>query len=110
MGGMWVESDANLPGGESLVRQFLYGQRFLLREFGFTTEIGWLPDTFGFPASLPQILRKAGGIRVFFEHKMYWNTVNRFPYSVFLWEGGIDGSVIPTINYATYGADLTLGK
>ncbi|WP_148678514.1 alpha-mannosidase [Vulcanisaeta distributa] len=105
VGGMWVESDANLPGGESLVRQFLYGQRFLLRGFGFTTEIGWLPDTFGFPASLPQILRKAG-IRVFFEHKMYWNTVNRFPYSVFLWEG-IDGSVIPTINYATYGADLT---
>ncbi len=93
-----------------MVRQFLYGQRFLLREFGFTTEIGWLPDTFGFPpASLPQILRKAGGIRVFFEHKMYWNTVNKFPYSVFLWEG-IDGSVIPTINYATYGADLTLGK
>jgi alpha-mannosidase len=105
IGGMWVESDTNLPGGESLARQFLYGQRFLLKEFGFTTEIGWLPDTFGFPASLPQILRKAG-IKVFFEHKMYWNTVNKFPYSVFLWEG-IDGSVIPTINYATYGADLT---
>jgi alpha-mannosidase len=105
VGGMWVESDANLPGGESLVRQFLYGQRFLLREFGSITDIGWLPDTFGFPASLPQILRKAG-IKVFFEHKMYWNTINRFPYSVFLWEG-IDGSVIPTVNYATYGADLT---
>jgi alpha-mannosidase len=105
VGGMWVESDTNLPGGESLVRQFLYGQRFLLKEFGFTTEVGWLPDTFGFPASLPQLLRKAG-IKVFFEHKMYWNTINKFPYSVFLWEG-IDGSVIPVINYATYGADLT---
>ncbi|MGC8542292.1 MAG: glycoside hydrolase family 38 C-terminal domain-containing protein [Vulcanisaeta sp.] len=105
VGGMWVESDVNLPGGESLVRQLLYGQRFLLREFGSITEVGWLPDTFGFPASLPQILRKAG-IKVFFEHKMYWNTVNKFPYSVFLWEG-VDGSVIPTVNYATYGADLT---
>ncbi|WP_069808132.1 alpha-mannosidase [Vulcanisaeta thermophila] len=103
--GCWVEFDANLPGGESLVRQFLYGQRFLLREFGRTAEVGWLPDTFGFPATLPQILRKSG-IRVFFEHKLYWNTVNRFPYSVFLWEG-VDGTVIPTVNYATYGADLT---
>ncbi|WP_084019821.1 alpha-mannosidase [Vulcanisaeta thermophila] len=96
VGGSWVEFDANLPGGESLVRQFLYGQRFLLREFGRTAEVGWLPDTFGFPASLPQILKKSG-IKAFFEAKLSWSTINRFPYSVFQWEG-IDGTRIITIN------------
>ncbi len=82
VGGMWVESDANLPGGESLVRQFLYGQKYLLNKFGKLATIGWLPDTFGFPASLPQILRKAG-IKAFFEAKLSWSTVNKYhtPYS-----------------------------
>ncbi|MEM0260541.1 MAG: glycoside hydrolase family 38 C-terminal domain-containing protein [Sulfolobales archaeon] len=105
VGGMWVESDTNVIGGESLVRQFLYGQRFLMEEIGRITEIGWLPDSFGYTGSMPQILRKSG-IKIFFIHKLYWNKMNRFPYSVFLWEG-IDGSQIITVNYATYGSDLS---
>ncbi len=105
VGGMWVESDTNVIGGESLVRQFLYGQRTLLEAFGRITEIGWLPDTFGFTASLPQILRKSG-IKIFFTHKLYWNRQNRFPYSLFRWVG-VDGSDIIAVNYATYGSDLS---
>lgn len=105
VGGMWVESDTNLPGGESLVRQFLYGQEFLLKEFGKTTKVGWLPDSFGFSGQMPQILKKSG-IMGFYTHKLYWNTVNRFPYSVFMWKG-IDGTEIPAINYPTYGSDLS---
>ena len=105
VGGMWVESDTNVIGGESLVRQFLYGQRTLLETFGRITEIGWLPDSFGFVASLPQILRKSG-IKIFFTHKLYWNKQNRFPYSLFRWVG-VDGSEIIAVNYATYGSDLS---
>ncbi|WP_440059427.1 alpha-mannosidase [Thermogladius sp. 4427co] len=105
VGGMWVESDTNVVGGESLVRQFLYGQRTLLETFGRVTEIGWLPDSFGFTASLPQILVKSG-IKIFFTHKLYWNKQNRFPYSIFKWVG-VDGSEVVAVNYATYGSDLS---
>lgn len=105
LGGMWVESDTNLPGGESLVKQFLYGQRFLLKEFNQISTIGWLPDSFGFSGQLPQIMKKSG-INGFYTHKLYWNNINKFPYSVFLWKG-IDGTEITSINYPTYGSDLS---
>ncbi|MFP3159955.1 MAG: glycoside hydrolase family 38 C-terminal domain-containing protein [Vulcanisaeta sp.] len=104
VGGMWVESDTNLPGGESLVRQFLYGQKYLQSRFGRLAIIGWLPDTFGFPASLPQILKKAG-IKAFLEAKLSWSTINKFPYSIFLWEG-IDGTRILTINPRQFWGEL----
>lgn len=86
VGGMWVESDCNLPGGESLVRQFLYGKRFFLDEFGYECEDAWLPDVFGYPASLPQVMSRAG-IRYFLSQKLSWNDTNAFPHSTFLWEG-----------------------
>uniref|UniRef100_A0A7J3X7W8 Alpha-mannosidase n=1 Tax=Thermofilum pendens TaxID=2269 RepID=A0A7J3X7W8_THEPE len=105
VGGMWVESDTNVVGGESLVRQLLYGQRRLVRLFGKPTEVGWLPDSFGYTASLPQILAKAG-VRVLFTHKMRWNKQNRFPYTLFLWEG-VDGTRLLTVNYLSHGGDLS---
>ncbi|MBN1807863.1 MAG: alpha-mannosidase [Planctomycetes bacterium] len=90
VGGMWVESDCNVTGAESLVRQFLYGKRFFQREFGVDVDTCWLPDTFGFPASLPQILLRSG-IRYFATAKIRWNQYTDFPYTTFLWQG-IDGS------------------
>ncbi|MFR8338507.1 MAG: hypothetical protein ACLVAW_18540 [Eisenbergiella massiliensis] len=57
-GGMWVEADCNISSGEALVRQFLYGTRFLEREFGKKCEYLWLPDVFGYSWALPQILRQ----------------------------------------------------
>ncbi|MGH2410851.1 MAG: alpha-mannosidase, partial [Chloroflexota bacterium] len=54
-GAMWVEPDANLTAGESLVRQFLYGQRYLHTHFGLRSGILWLPDAFGYTAALPQL-------------------------------------------------------
>lgn len=89
-GAMWVEADVNLSGGESLVRQLLYGKRFYKNELGVEAETSWLPDDFGFPASLPQVLTKSG-IKKFLTTKLSWNTVNRFPRTSFWWEG-IDGS------------------
>jgi alpha-mannosidase len=59
VGGMWVEPDVNMPSGESLVRQCLHGQRYFREKFGVESRIGWLPDSFGMPWTLPQILKKS---------------------------------------------------
>ena len=94
VGGMVVESDTNLICGESLARQFYYGQNFFNNEFGKIARIGWLPDTFGFSAQLPQLMIKSG-IEVFATHKMMWNDTTIFPMHVFNWKG-LDGSSLPT--------------
>jgi alpha-mannosidase len=90
IGGMWVEPDANMPAGESLVRQLLYGQRYFAEKFGSTHDVCWMPDCFGFTPALPQLLLGAG-IRNFFTIKLTWSETNRFPYDLFWWEG-LDGS------------------
>lgn len=89
-GGFWVECDAHLSGGESLIRQALYGRRFIETEFGRDMKICWLPDAFGFSAALPQILRGCG-MEYFSTIKLAWNKVNVFPHRSFWWQG-IDGS------------------
>lgn len=90
VGGMWVESDSNMPGGEAMARQFLEGKSFFLAEFGVECQEAWLPDTFGYSAALPQIV-KAAGSRWFLTQKISWNQVNRMPHHTFHWEG-IDGT------------------
>jgi alpha-mannosidase len=90
IGGMWVEPDCNMPAGESLVRQLLYGQRWFHRRFGAYHTVCWMPDCFGFTAALPQLLVGAG-IRHFLTVKLAWSETNRFPYDLFWWEG-LDGS------------------
>ncbi|KQO18688.1 alpha-mannosidase [Paenibacillus sp. Leaf72] len=98
VGGMWVEPDLNIPSGESLVRQILYGQSFYKEEFGKRSNIEWLPDTFGYCASLPQMLKLAD-IPYFMTTKLNWNDTNAFPYDLFDWVG-IDGtSVIAYLNH-----------
>ena len=93
-GSMWVEPDCNLSSGESLVRQILHGKNFFLDEFGIETHDLWLPDVFGYAASLPQILKRAR-IDTFMTQKMSWNQVNKFPHHTFLWQG-IDGTQVLT--------------
>jgi len=92
-GALWVEADTNLTGGESLVRQILYGQRFFQGEFGISPDYIWLPDTFGYSAALPQIIRGAG-LRYFSTQKLSWSLINRFPHQSFHWQG-LDGSSVP---------------
>ncbi|TKJ93377.1 alpha-mannosidase [Paenibacillus sp. CFBP13512] len=101
VGGMWVEPDLNIPSGESLARQLLYGQHFYRDEFGITSTIEWLPDTFGYCASLPQLLRQAG-IDYFMTTKLNWNDTNIFPYDLFHWVG-IDGT--PILSYLNHGVN-----
>lgn len=91
-GAMWLEADTNLASGESLVRQVMYGKRFMKEEFGVDNKILWLPDVFGYSGALPQILRKCG-VTQFFTTKMYWNETNKMPDDIFEWEG-IDGSKV----------------
>ena len=90
VGGMWVEADTNLPSGESLARQFLHGQRFFQEHYGMICEEVWIPDVFGYPASLPQIFA-LGGAKWFLTQKLSWNKQNRMPHHTFWWQG-IDGT------------------
>ncbi|MGW7378070.1 alpha-mannosidase [Streptomyces sp. NPDC054794] len=93
-GGMWVESDTNMPGSEAMARQFVHGKRFFLDEFGVENQEAWLPDTFGFAAGLPQIIRAAGA-KWLLTQKISWSQTNKFPHHTFQWEG-IDGTRIFT--------------
>ena len=90
VGGMWVEPDLNMPGGESLVRQILTGKRYFQQEFGVDVKIGWNPDSFGYSWQLPQIYKKSG-IDYFVTQKLYWNDTTKFPHKLFWWEAP-DGS------------------
>ena len=93
-GGMWLEADCNISGGESLVRQFLFGKWFMKEEFDVDSQYLWLPDVFGYSAALPQIMIKCG-IKGFITSKLSWNDHNKMPYDIFMWEG-IDGTEVFT--------------
>ena len=101
-GGMWVEPDTNLSGGESLVRQFLYGRRYFREVLGVESRVAWLPDTFGYSAALPQII-KGFGMTGLTTQKIFWsyNDSEPFPHHAFLWRG-LDGSVIPGFLHMAY--------
>jgi alpha-mannosidase len=60
IGGSWVENDTNMPSGEALIRQMLFGQRYFETKFGKRCETAWLPDSFGLTGALPQLIRGAG--------------------------------------------------
>ncbi len=91
-GAVYVESDTNLPGGESLVRQFVMGKRWFQAEFGADSQVAWLPDTFGFTGALPQIMRECR-VPYFATQKLLRcdPECEQFPYNLFWWEG-IDGT------------------
>ncbi|MFJ6651500.1 alpha-mannosidase [Microbacterium sp. NPDC091313] len=110
VGGMWVESDTNLPGGEAMARQFIVGKSFFLREFGIEPREVWLPDSFGYSGALPQIA-SAAGAEFFLTQKSSWNETNTMPHHTFSWEG-IDGtrlfSHFPPVD--TYNAELSAAE
>ena len=94
IGGSWVEPDCNLPSGESMCRQFLYGQRYFERTFGARSRIFWNPDVFGYAGQLPQLMRQAGMDR-FLTQKLSWNKFTAPPHHSFHWKG-LDGSSVLT--------------
>ena len=91
-GGMWVEPDTNVTGGESLIRQFIHGKKFFMDEFGVESRLCWLPDVFGYSGAFPQIM-KGCEVDYFSTQKILWHYKGgtSFPYNTFWWEG-IDGT------------------
>ncbi|PPS44169.1 alpha-mannosidase [Chroococcidiopsis sp. TS-821] len=104
VGGLWVEPELNLISGESIVRQLLYGQRYVLAKFGAMSTVAWLPDSFGFCATLPQFLQQAG-IEYFVTQKLLWNDTTKFPYGAFWWRS-LDGSAILSLMSAPIGEGI----
>lgn len=102
--GMWVEPELNLISGESLVRQVLYGQRYTQERFGHISRVAWLPDSFGFCAQLPQIL-KQGGVDYFLTQKLRWNDTTQFPHEAFWWQAP-DGTRIFSIMTPPIGESM----
>ncbi len=94
LGGTWVENDLNLPGLEALIRQIVHGKAYFQREFGVEPVTAWYPDCFGFPAVMPQLLRRSN-LTGFFTVKLAGNQHNQMPHHTFWWEG-VDGSRILT--------------
>ena len=93
-GALWVEFDTNIPSGESLIRQLVWGKRWFRRELGVESQMAWMPDTFGFTAALPQIMKKCK-VPYFATQKLIRQDpeAEPFPYNVFWWEG-LDGSKV----------------
>ncbi len=107
VGGMWVEPDQNLPSGESLARQGLYGQRYFQQHYGHRSRVAWTPDSFGYPWTLPQIYRQLG-FDAFVTQKIRWNDSTVLRYNAFFWEGR-DGTRIFTYNPYGYSHELDPG-
>ncbi|WP_414565309.1 MULTISPECIES: alpha-mannosidase [unclassified Anabaena] len=104
VGGLWVEPELNLISGESIVRQLLYGQRYVLEKFGKLSTVAWLPDTFGFCATLPQFLVNAG-MEFFVTQKLRWNDTTKFDHGAFWWRSP-DGSEIFSVMSALIGESI----
>jgi len=105
VGGMWVEPDLNMPDGESLARQLLYGKRYFLDKFGVDVKVGWNPDSFGHNGQLPQILKRAG-----IDSYVFGRCAPApDPTHLFWWEG-MDGSrVLGYVPPGWYNVDLRDG-
>ena len=104
--GSWVEHSGLLLGEESAVRQHLYAQRYFQSRFAKTAHVGWLPDTFGFVWTMPQIYRNFG-IEYFYTHKLKWQSsrhapIPGFPYFLFRWRGPDGSEVLATHSVGDY--------
>lgn len=93
VGGWWVEPDINIPSGESMVRQGLYGQLTFQRLLGHRSKVATNPDSFGHTSTLPQIIKSQGMENYIFmrpgKHE------KNIPADLFWWEG-VDGTRVLT--------------
>ena len=93
VGGWWIEPDVNIPSGEALVRQGLYGQLTFQRLLGHRAKVACNPDSFGHTGTLPQIIKGQGMENyVFMRPGIREKTL---PADLFWWEGP-DGSRVLT--------------
>ncbi|MBP5209856.1 MAG: alpha-mannosidase [Clostridia bacterium] len=104
-GALWLECDTNLVSGESLVRQMMYGKRFMRDEFGVDSRAVWLPDVFGYSPALPQIMAGCG-VPYFFTSKLSWSETDKYPHDHFVWQG-MDGTEVFAVLSNSYVRELT---
>lgn len=105
VGGMWTELDANLPSGESFIRQLFYGKRYFYDRFGVDVNIGWLPDSFGYNWNLPQFFA-GSGIDYFFYFKTNWNDTHKPTIHNFWWEAPDGSRVLAHLSWGHYNNQL----
>jgi alpha-mannosidase len=106
-GSMWEESDVLIPDPESVLRQVLYGNLFFEEEFGKTSVDLMLPDSFGFPSSLPTLIKHAG-LRGFSSQKLTWGAADGVPFNVGLWAGPDGSEVFAALNPGPYDSPVPL--
>jgi alpha-mannosidase len=101
---LWVEPDMHAPSGESLLRQFAHGIRWTREHLGVEPTVAWLPDSFGFPSTLPTLALHAG-VSAFATTKLQWNETTRWPHPQFRWLGD-DGSSLVAAVIAGYDGEV----
>ena len=89
--GWWIQPDCNIPSGESVIRQALYGKRYFRSRFGVDVEVGYNVDSFGHAGTFPMLLRHTGSTKYVFsrpaEDEMH------LPQELFVWASP-DGSEV----------------
>ena len=108
-GGFTVEADVTVPTGEALARSLLFGQQAFYELQGRHSRLVWIPDVFGYSASLPKIMRQ-GGIEFFYTTKMTWSAVTRFPYTTFNWRGDDGSEVLTHLCSIGYNGSVNLSE
>jgi len=103
-GSSWVENDVNVPSTESTIRQILLGYQYFQKDFGRQSLEYMLPDCFGFPHSLPSVLKHCG-ILGFSTQKLSWKSANGIPFNVGRWIGPDGESVIAALNCGSYSRE-----
>ena len=93
VGGWWVEPDVNIPSGEAMVRQGLYGQLTFQRLLGHRAKVAFNPDSFGHTSTLPQIIKSQGMENYIFMRP--GRHEKEIPADLFWWEG-LDGTRVLT--------------
>jgi alpha-mannosidase len=84
-GGQWIQPDANLPTAAGWRKQIALGQRYFQDRFGIRPTVGYNVDTFGHPATLPDLLHEAG-YRGYVFHRPSESQV-KLPAQTFRWRG-----------------------
>ncbi|HWI61571.1 MAG TPA: glycoside hydrolase family 38 C-terminal domain-containing protein [Symbiobacteriaceae bacterium] len=102
VGGWWVEPDVNIPSGEALARQGLYGQRYFEKAVGKRARVAFLPDSFGHPVTLPQLFKQAG--MDYFVFMRPGKNEIPLPSNLFWWESP-DGSRVLTARVECYNTN-----
>ncbi len=99
------EGDVNMPDGEAIIRQVLYGNEYFRKEFGKQSQEYMLPDCFGFQASLPSLLAHCG-LTGFSTQKLTWGSAVGIPFNVGVWEGPDGKSIIAALNPGAYDSPI----